>query len=103
MADGDRVPLADAIDELRRELSSALERGRGEAVQFELGPVTMEFEVGITKTVEGKAGAQFWVVSLGGSGSREASSTHRITMELNPVIDGRARPRISDRLERDSG
>lgn len=103
MADGDRVPLADAIDELRRELSSALERGRGQAVQFELGPVTMEFEVGVTKAAGGKARAQFWVVSLGGSASREASRTHRITMELKPVIDGQVNPRISERLEPDGG
>jgi hypothetical protein len=101
MPQGDGIPLADAIDELRRELSNALERGRGQAVQFELGTVTMEFEVGITKAVEGKAGAKFWVVSLGGSSSREASSTHRITMELTPVVDGRAKPLISDRRKQE--
>jgi hypothetical protein len=56
MPDQDRVPLADAIDELRRELGRALERGKGQAVQFELGTVTMEFEVAISTSVEGKAG-----------------------------------------------
>jgi hypothetical protein len=100
MPDQDRVPLADAIDELRRELGRALERGKGQAVQFELGTVTMEFEVAISTSVEGKAGAQFWVVSFGGSAGRAATSTHRITMELTPVVGGRSRPLISERRPR---
>jgi Trypsin-co-occurring domain 2 len=103
MSDGDGILLADAIDELRRELTDAVARGHGQAIQFELGRVTMEFEVGITTSVEGEARARFWVVSAGGSAGRESSRTHRVTVELTPLTDGQGRVRISERVERERG
>jgi hypothetical protein len=51
--------------------------------------------VALTSTVDGKAGAQFWVVSIGGGASRQTGSTHRVSLQLNPVssssADGKAR------------
>ncbi|MGH3465657.1 MAG: trypco2 family protein [Kribbellaceae bacterium] len=91
------LTLGDAIDQLRRELSEAVRRGQGQEVQFELGAVTMEFEVALSTSVEGNAGARFWVVSVGGSAARSGTNTHRLAVELTPVVGGQANPRISRR------
>jgi hypothetical protein len=89
--------LADAIDDLRRELSDAVGRGEGERLRFRLGTVSMDFEVGITQSVGGDAGVRFWVVSAGASGARASTTTHRISLALTPVLDGRPGPYVSER------
>jgi hypothetical protein len=78
------VGLADAIRELRRELTQAMAEGHGQQVRFELGPVEMEFLLEISKAAEGDAGVRFWVVSLGGKGSVSTGSTHRVKLSLSP-------------------
>src|SRR6266849_1570728 len=78
------VGLADAIRELRRELTQAMAEGHGQQVRFELGPVEMEFLLEISKAAEGDAGVRFWVVSLGGKGSVSSGSTHRVKLSLSP-------------------
>ncbi|MBA2956452.1 hypothetical protein HZF07_22230 [Nocardioides sp. CGMCC 1.13656] len=89
--------LADAIDDLRRELADAMGRGDGERLRFQLGTVSMEFEVGIAATVGGEAGVRFWVVSAGATGERASTTTHRISLQLTPLMDGQPDPLISER------
>jgi hypothetical protein len=83
--DNAAVGLADAIAALRRELTSALESGRGEDIRFRLGPVELEFELDVTRELKAGGGVQFWVVSLDGSGQRSNSSRHHIKLSLQPV------------------
>ena len=54
-------------------------------MHFRLGTVTLDFHVGVTREVEGKAGARFWVVELGGGASYAAESIQRVTVTLDPV------------------
>jgi hypothetical protein len=78
------IGLADAVRELRRELTEALAEAEDKPVRFELGPVEMEFLLELGKSGEGNAGVRFWVVSLGGKGSVTAGSTHRVKLSLTP-------------------
>jgi hypothetical protein len=78
------VGLAEAIRELRRELTEAMAEGQDQQIRFELGPVEMEFLLEITKAAEGDAGVRFWVISLGGKGSVSSGSTHRVNLSLTP-------------------
>jgi len=80
------VPLAAAIDALRKELIAALERGAGEEVRFALGPVELEFQVEMTWAGEADAAVRFWVVSLGGKGTRSSGRTHTVRLSLSPVL-----------------
>lgn len=89
--------LAAAIQALRGELVEAVAGGAEESVRFELGQVKMEFEVAVTTSVDGKAGVQFWVISAGGGAARSDVTTHRLTVDLAPVIHGRRNPLISAR------
>jgi Trypsin-co-occurring domain 2 len=80
------VPLASAIEALRRELVSALEKGKDQEVRFAVGPVELEFQVQIEREAEGEAGVKFWVVTLGGKGSQSSAATHTVRVNLTPVL-----------------
>ncbi len=90
------VGLADAIAALRAELTTAMTDGADAALQFELGPVEMEFLLEVQREAGGKAGVKFWVVSLGGKGAVTSGSTHRVTLSLTPKDRSGRSPRIRD-------
>lgn len=94
---GTVADLADAVTALRAELVKAMEAGKGEAVQFDVGTVTMEFEVEATADVEAKGGVRFWVVELGAYGSVGRSATHTVTLEMKPRTKDGGNLSISDR------
>ena len=99
------LPLASAIDALRRELVAALEQGKDAEVRFALGPVELEFQVEISYEAGGEAGVKFWVVTLGGKGSRSSATTHTVRLRLSPVLAadvGTDRPLVvgSEQLQR---
>ena len=76
-------------------------RGEGEQLRFRLGTVSMEFEVGISHSVGGDAGVRFWVVTAGASGERGSTMSHRILLQLTPLLGGEADPLISERQRED--
>jgi len=82
------IGLKEAIGALRMELSESILAAGEEALLFEVGQIALEFQVEIERTVEGSGGLKFWVVELGGKGSRSVTNTHTITIPLKPVIDG---------------
>jgi hypothetical protein len=81
----DRIGLADTIEALRVELADAIARGTGAPVRFRLGTVSLDFHVGVTRDVEHKAAARFWVVELGGGATYTAESIQKVTVTLDPV------------------
>ena len=86
-----RVPLADAIADLRAELARAHAAGRGEAVLFDVGPVELELAIELAATASAKAETKWWVVSGGVEATGERSVTHRLTLTLTPrTAAGRA-------------
>lgn len=85
MVDEARVGLASAIEALRGELVEAVSSGEGKEFRFELGVVELELQVAVEKKVEGEAGIKFWLVSLGGGGSRSVGDTHTVKVSLTPV------------------
>jgi hypothetical protein len=82
------VPLASAVEALRRELVASLDAGKGEAVRFALGPIELEFQVEVAREAGVEAGVKFWVVGLGGKGTRSSSATHTVRLSLSPVLVG---------------
>ena len=80
------VPLAKAIAALRRELVAAVSEGEDEGVRFALGPIELEFQVEVSTEAGVDAGVRFWVVSLGGKGSRTSGVTHTVRLALTPML-----------------
>ncbi len=79
------LALADMIEELRREIAVAVERGKDEEVRFELGEVTLEANVEVKYGAEGKAGWSFWVfTSAEAAASVERGTAHKVALTLRP-------------------
>ncbi len=80
-----RIALAEMVEELRSELLQAVQAGKGKEIGFELGEVTLEAQVQVTREVGGSAGIKFWLVEAGGSGTHTTGSTQTISVKLKPV------------------
>jgi Trypsin-co-occurring domain 2 len=78
------LPLADFIGALREELRTAA-LARDPELQFNVGPVTVEFTLMTHHQGGGKAGIRFWVVEAGASASASKESTQKVTLALTPV------------------
>ena len=66
-------------------------------MQFQAGPVELEFEVAVTRTRGGEGGVQIWVLTLGGKAGRGQATTQRIKVTLHPVDPGTGQDtRIAD-------
>lgn len=89
------VSIADAIDYLRAELEEATQRGADRSVRFELGPVKLCLDVSVTRSVDARAGVRFWVINTDAGVGAERSQSHRLEVELRPVIRGVANPLIA--------
>ena len=83
----EKIGLVETIEALRTELRQAVVQSAGEAIQFPVGPVQLEFHVGVTKTGEGKAGIRAWVIELGGGGSLANESIQKVTITLEPPVN----------------
>jgi Trypsin-co-occurring domain 2 len=83
----ERIGLAETVAALRAELAVAVAAGADEEIQFPVGPVELEFHVGVTKSAEGKGGLRFWVLELGGGGSRATETVQKLTVTLEPPVD----------------
>ena len=94
------IGLQEAIRTLRTELTAAMQEGEDQQLRFRAGPIELEFLVQVSREKSGDGGVKFWVVSIGGSAKATSSTTHRITLTLNPITpDGsaeRRRPGGSD-------
>jgi hypothetical protein len=82
------IGLADVVRALRAELETAMSEGKGQRVQFEATAIDMEFQIGVTKSVEGKTGVHFWVIELGGGGSYTSESIQKVSLSLRPELAG---------------
>lgn len=96
MPDEQWVGLAEAIAALRSELTAAMAEGVDQPLQFELGPVEMEFLLEVQREAGAEAGVKFWVVNFGGKGSVSSGSTHRVALSLTPQDRAGRSARIRD-------
>ena len=87
----EKIGLAETIDGLQSELAAAVEKAQGQEIQFPIGSVQLEFQVGVTWDAEAKAGVKFWVLELGASGSYANESVQKVTLNLEAPVDAEGR------------
>jgi len=83
----ERIGLADSIQALRAELSEAMLKAEGDAIQFPVGEVHLDFQVGVTKDAKARGGARFWIVELGAEAGYAAESIQHISVTLEPPVN----------------
>lgn len=79
------VPLAEAIEALRAQLSAAITAGADSELRFEVSELTLDLEVAMTTAGQGRAGIRFWLVDFGAKAEHTNAATHRVTLKLRPV------------------
>ncbi len=96
----EKIGLVETIEALRSELGAAVEKAQGQEIQFPIGSVQLEFQVGVTWDTEAKAGVKFWVLELGASGSYANESVQKVTLNLEAPVDAEGRPvKVARRLQ----
>lgn len=83
----EKIGLVETIEALRSELAVAVEKAQGQEIQFPIGSVQLEFQVGVTWDAESKGGVKFWVLELGASGKYANESVQKVTLNLEAPID----------------
>ncbi|WP_031515230.1 trypco2 family protein [Streptomyces sp. NRRL F-5123] len=87
------IELADAVAELRDELTRAVARGAGQDITFQVGPIELEFTVELRADARARAGFKAWVVSGDAEAGSGRTRTHRVRLTLQPQgRDGRPLP-----------
>jgi hypothetical protein len=81
------VGLKEAVEALRKELSASIVAAANESLRFEVGQITMEFQIGVERTAEGSGGIKFWVVELGGKGVYKSTEVHKVTPTTTSILD----------------
>lgn len=87
----EKIGLVETIEALRSELAAAVEQAQGQAIQFPIGSVQLEFQVGVTWDTEARGGVKFWVLELGASGSYANESVQKVTLNLEAPVDAEGR------------
>jgi hypothetical protein len=79
------IGLADAIRELRQELTRAIAEGEGESLRFKPGPIALELQLEIEREGDVSTGIKWFVVSASAEGKMTRASTHTIKLTLEPL------------------
>jgi hypothetical protein len=88
----EKIGLVETIDALRSELAAAVKKAQGQEIQFPVGSIQLEFQVGVTWDAEATGGVKFWVLELGASGSYANESVQKVTLNLEAPVDAEGRP-----------
>ena len=99
VSDTPKIHLADAIAELRAEISRAMREGEGKDVRFAAKTIEVELSVDFSWTAEVSGGVSKWIpfVDLAAKGSGGEKSLHKIKLTLEIDTGGDpSRERISD-------
>lgn len=81
------IGLVEAIAKVRAELAEAVAHAVNESVQFPVGAVTLEFQVGVTKEAGADGGVRVWVLELAGAGKYAKETVQTIRVELEAPVD----------------
>lgn len=95
-----RIGLSETISVLRKELVAAVVEAENADIQFPVGEVEIEFQVGITKSGGGKASVNVWVIELGGEGNYASETIQKIKIKLQAPVDKTGAPvKVSRNLQ----
>lgn len=80
-----KIGLPEAITALRSELMKSVFESKGEPIRFEVGEISMEFQIEMERSAEAKGGIKFWVVEFGGGGTIKKTDVHKVVIPLKPI------------------
>ncbi|MEW2388687.1 trypco2 family protein [Streptomyces venezuelae] len=78
------LDLADALDLLRAQIAESQRRARTADIRFNVGEITVDFEVELHRTRIAGGGLRFAVVQAEARGERAHRATQRVSLTLKP-------------------
>src|SRR5579871_5993954 len=93
------IGLVEAIASLREELAEAVEKGKNQDIQFPVGNIDLEFQVGVTRDVKGGGKLRFWVLELGADTGYAAETVQKVKISLGAVNAENETLRIRRRVD----
>jgi hypothetical protein len=95
----DTIDLVQVVSALRAQLADAVTAAKGQEIQFPVGEIQLEFQVGVTKDVNAKGGVNFHIFELGVGGDYSKESVQTVTIHLEAPVDDRGeRVKIGEEL-----
>lgn len=96
MSDGVGIELSSMISQLRLELGAAMGEGEGKHLRFIPESVELELKLSVTREGKGNAGIKFWVINAGAEAGAKAVREHTLKLKLSPrdISDGTPRPAL---------
>ncbi|WP_194918560.1 trypco2 family protein [Catenulispora rubra] len=85
------IGLVEAIARIREELTEAVSAGQHADIRFPVGEVTIQFQVGMTKSDEDSGKIKLWVLEFGAKGTDTQESMQTISMVLGPPVDAQGK------------
>lgn len=88
------IDLAEALEVLRAQLASAQVEAAEKDVQFPIETLTVELQVGVTRSADGKAGFKVPLIGaeLGASAGFGRETVQTVTLVLGAPVDRDGRP-----------
>lgn len=80
------IALADAITALRAELTRSIASSTDEELRFEVGQITVEFQMEVERSTSASAGVKFWVLQAGGIAAGRQREIHKLVVPLTPRL-----------------
>ena len=87
--------LTEVVTALRDELQQAIVARQDQGLSFDVKEITIELQVGVTKTVGAETAVKFWVLELGASGEYESQTVQTVSLTLDPIAAGGSRVKIA--------
>jgi Trypsin-co-occurring domain 2 len=81
-----KIALADSINALRAELSTAWTRSQNQTLRFRPSPVELTLQAAVTSDAQAEFGVRWWLIELGGELSRQSAVTQTVKLTLDPVL-----------------
>ena len=79
------LTVAEAIKQLREQLTEAQREGSGKGLRFGVKTVEVELTIVLKSVVEGGVGVKAWFVEASGKTKGANETTHKVKLVLEPV------------------
>ena len=87
-----KLGVAEAIENLRTEIQTAIEKGAKKDLRFELEEIELQLQCTLNIEGSAKAGGKLWFVNAEGSGKVARGTLHTLKFKVKPVYKGEEGP-----------
>src|SRR5262249_33415591 len=92
------ITLSEAVQNLREEVTLAMEAGMDDVIRFESSAVELELQVELMREATAKGGVKWLVFEAGADAKVSSKSVHKLKVTLIPIDRSGNKLKIRDRV-----